>query len=175
MAQVTRLGLYGGPRTPYGGFTPAVASATVAGISFTESQIVTGGQVTTLTLANDTWVASGATFNAQRQNIINGITSAQSELTGWNTEVRDKELTTAVVRTSDTVVTITWTAAAAYVITASETITVTIPATALTAAGQVVATPTIGISDSSGDDRRDFTRDIVNDTIPSNIPWVIAA
>ena len=104
------------------------------------------GKTVIITLTNDTWVASGATFDAQRQNIINGLDSAQSETLGWNNEVRDKEVVTAVVRTSDTVVTITLSAAAAYNITSDETITVTAPATALTGASELTATPTIGVS-----------------------------
>lgn len=106
---------------------------------------VNGGKQIILTLTGDTWVAFGATFNAQRQAIINGITSAQSEATGWNAEVRDKEAVTAVVRTSATVVTITFSAEAAYAITAPETITVTVPAAALTGAAPIVASPTFVI------------------------------
>ncbi len=127
----------------------ATAVAVVTGTSsagLTELQNVTGGETTVATLTNDTWVASGATFNAQRQNILNGATSAQSELLGWNAEVRDKEVVTAVVRTSDTVVTITWSAAPAYDVTSDETITVTIPATALTGATELIASPTIGVT-----------------------------
>ena len=121
------------------------AVAVVSG-SFTEAQIVAGGQEITITLTNDTWVASGATFNAQRQNIIDGLDSAQSELLGWNNEVRDKEVVTAVVRTSDTVVTITLTASPLYDITSDETITVTVPATALTGAVELTGTPTLGVT-----------------------------
>ena len=123
------------------------ATAAIGGaISFTETEVSDGGQVTTITLANDTWVADGATFDAQRQNIINGLNSAQSEATGWNAEVRDKEVVTAIVRTSDTVVTITFTAAVSYDITAAETITVTVPGNALTGAIAVVGSPTISVS-----------------------------
>ena len=125
------------------------STATLSGTVTTadESDIAAGGDTTILTLSGDTWVAAGATFNAQRQAIIDGCTSAQSETTGWNNEARDNEVVGAVVRTSDTVVTITWTAAAAYDITANETITVTVPAAALvTSASAVVATPTFTVS-----------------------------
>lgn len=130
----------------YGGLlaNPSVAaSGTLDGA--TEAQIVTGGRTLILTLTNDTWVTAGATFNAQRQNIIDGVTSAQTETFGWNNEVRDNEVVTSVVRTSDTVVTITWSAAPNYDITANETITVTVPATALTSGVELVAleNPTI--------------------------------
>jgi hypothetical protein len=157
MTQTTRLGLYGGPRAPYSR-GPGVASATITAIGITDDEIVAGGQTAVIDLTNDTWVASGATFNAQRQAIIDGITSAQIEATGWNAEVRDKEVVTAVVRTSDTKVTITLTASAAYDITATETITATIPAAALTAAGELVATPNFVVQQASGDDRWDHTR-----------------
>ena len=102
---------------------------------------VLGGKQIILTLTGDTWI-SVATFDAQRQAIINGITSAQSGAHGWNNEVRDKEAVTAVVRTSATVVTITFSAEAAYAITAAETITVTVPAAAVTGAAPIVASPT---------------------------------
>jgi uncharacterized protein (DUF305 family) len=109
--------------------------------------VVAGGETIVLTLANDTWVAAGATFNAQRQAIIDGLDSAGAEATGWNAEVRDKEVVGAVVRTSDTVVTITLTAAAAYDITADETITATVPAAALvTSAIDVTASPTFTVT-----------------------------
>ena len=140
---------------PYGlldedaGVSAAVTGTAIA--SITESDIVTGGKTIIITLTNDTWVTAGATFDAQRQNIINGLDSAQSELTGWNAEVRDKEVVGSVVRTSNTVVTITLSASASYDITAQETITVTVPATALTtSASAVVATPTFTVDIVSG-------------------------
>jgi hypothetical protein len=107
--------------------------------------IVNGGKQIILTITGDTWVASGATFNAQRQAIINGMTSAQSETHGWNNEVKAKIAVTDVVRTSATVVTITFDAEAAYAITAKEVITVTIPGAALTGASPIVASPTFTI------------------------------
>jgi hypothetical protein len=105
--------------------------------------VVNGGKQIILTLTEDTWVASGATFNATRAAIIAGIDSAQSEATGWDAEVKAKQAVTIVVRTSDTVVTITFTASAAYAITASETITVTVPAAALVGGAPLVASPTL--------------------------------
>ncbi len=112
-----------------------------------ENDIVAGGLTIILTLASDTWVAAGATFDAERQNIIDGLTSAQSETNGWNNEVRDTDLSvTDVVRTSDTVVTVTLPASAGYAITAQETITATIPATAMSiSSSAVVAAPTFTV------------------------------
>lgn len=125
----------------------AVAALTGTALpSLTEAQVVAGGETIIITLTNDTWVAAGAAFNAIRQDIIDGLDSAQSETTGWNAEVRDKEVVGAVVRTSDTVVTITLTAAPAYDITQeSETITVTVPASAVVGGSAITATPTLEV------------------------------
>lgn len=125
-------------------FVTAVLTGTAIAGGVLESEIVAGGETIIITLTNDTWVAAGGTFNAQRQNIIDGLDSAQAEGAGWNAEVRDKEVVTAVVRTDDKTCTITLTtAAAAYVITASETITVTVPATAMIFnTVDILATPT---------------------------------
>jgi hypothetical protein len=116
----------------------------------TEADIVSGGKTIILTLTDDTFVAAGSGpigSTADTQAIIDGLDSAQSELTGWNNEVRDKELTTSVVRTSDTVATITLTASAAYDITATETITATIPASVLVTSGiDVVSDPTFTVT-----------------------------
>ena len=139
--------------TPTFDITVLLVSAAVSG-SITplaaKGEIVSGGKTIIIDLTNDTWVADDGTFAAQRQNIINGITSAQSEKTGWNNEVRDKQGVTGVVRTSDTKVTITLDAQPGYEISANETITVTIPASALVTSGSdIVATPTFDIMDST--------------------------
>lgn len=125
-----------------------VASVVIGGVTaFTEPSLIAGSQVTTITLTNDIWVASGTAFDQVRQIVLNGFTSAQSEITGWNKEVRDKEVVASVVRTSSTVVTITWSAAPDYDITVDETITVTVPDEALvTSTTAIVATPTIGVT-----------------------------
>lgn len=115
--------------------------------SLKEGQVVAGGRTIIITLSGDQWVAAGATFDAQRQNIIDGLDSDGAEATGWNTIVRDSALqVTDVVRTSDTVVTITLPAAASYDVTANETVTATVPATALTGATELVAAPTVTIT-----------------------------
>lgn len=126
-----------------------VGSAVISGTataSITEADIVTGGKTIVITLIGDTWVASGATFNAQRQNIINGLDSAQSEATGWDAVVKATQGVAGVVRTSDTVVTITLDAFATYNITAQETITVTIPSTAVNLGTAIVGSPTFTVS-----------------------------
>ncbi|MBI4090483.1 MAG: hypothetical protein HY422_00495, partial [Candidatus Komeilibacteria bacterium] len=126
-----------------------IATAALTGTvtaSITEADIVTGGKTIVLTLSGDNWVAAGATFDAQRQNIINGIDSAQAEGTGWDAVVKATQGVSGVVRTSATVVTITLDAFASYNITATETVTATIPATALVGGNAIVATPTFDIT-----------------------------
>jgi hypothetical protein len=119
-----------------------------AAAAITEADIVAGGKTIILTLTGDTWVAAGATFDAQRANIIAGLDSAQSEATGWDAVVKALQGVAGVVRTSDTVVTITLDAQATYNITAQETITVTVPASALALGGAVVAAPTFTVAES---------------------------
>ena len=127
------------------GFTPS-PKATITVPALTEDQIRAGGQTIVITLTNDSWLAAGP-FDAERQNIINGLTSAQSEALGWNNVVKALQGVAGVVRTSNTVVTITLDAQATYDITALETITVTVPHTALNVSlANLVATPTFNVT-----------------------------
>lgn len=141
--RLTSGGLVQGSQTSSG--PSAALSGTVTG-SITESDVIAGNKTIILTLTGDTWVTSGTTFDAQRQNIINGLVSAQSESAGWNNEVKANLAVTTVVRTSNTVTTITLSAQSSYNITAQETITVTIPATALvTSTSAIEASPTFTV------------------------------
>jgi hypothetical protein len=131
----------------------APGTATLTGTAtsnITEADIVTGGKTILLTLTNDTWVTAGATFDGERQAIINGCDSAQAEATGWDAEVKAKMAVTDVVRTSNTLVTITLPAEAAYNITAQETITVTIPGSAVAQGAAIVASPTFTVVTAGG-------------------------
>ena len=123
--------------------TAALTGTAVGNI--TEVDVKSGGTTIIITLTGDTWVTAGANFDAQRQNIINGITSAQSEATGWNAVVRAGLAVTTVVRTSNTVATVSLSAFANYHITVTEVVTVTIPSTAVVGAAQIVATPTFNV------------------------------
>lgn len=107
-----------------------------------------GGTVI-LTLTGDTWVTAGATFDAQRQNIIDGLDAATSPTNGWNNTIRDVIGVSTVVRTSDTVVTITVPATSGYALSANETITPTIPAAALVTSSGDVTGSTFTITDES--------------------------
>jgi hypothetical protein len=113
----------------------------------TEGEVVTGGQTIIITLTGGTWVVAGASsFNAVRQAIIDGLVSDGVEETGWNTLVRDVIAVTTVVRTSDTIVTVTLPAIGSYSIDSAEEVTVTIPKEAVALAdADVVAAETIDI------------------------------
>ena len=80
-----------------------------------------------------------------RQDIINGIDSAQSEAGGWDAQVKAKLVVADVVRDSSTQVTVTLSAGIDYNTTADEVITVTVPASALTGGVPIVATPTLPV------------------------------
>ena len=130
------------------------ASAAISGTataSITEADVVVGGKTIIITLTNDTWIVAGAgSFDLQRDEIIAGITSAQSEALGWNLVPKVLQSLGGVVRTSDTVVTVTLDAFATYNITATETITITVPGTTVTGGVAIVATPTFTVSASGG-------------------------
>jgi hypothetical protein len=89
-------------------------------------------------------------FPDARAAVITGIDSAQSEAGGFDAKVKPNIPVANVVRTSDTVCTITLQAQGDYDITAQETITVTLPASALTSGGAIVATPTFTVDPSGG-------------------------
>jgi hypothetical protein len=115
---------------------PDVITAEISGTitDSDEADVVNGGSTIIITLTNDTWVAAGATFDAQRQAIIDGISDTDTPQTlGWDNIVRDTNLSvTDVVRTSDSVVKVTLPANPTYSIASSEVIRVTIPHEALT-------------------------------------------
>lgn len=147
------LGDWGTPSlvitTGYGAGAAIVTAAitgTLAG-GATETAIVLGGGTIIITLTNDTWLTAGASFDAIRQDIIDGLDSDGAEGTGWNAVVRDALDVSTVVRTSDTEVTVTLPAFAGYDISSAETVTVTVPSAALTLAGPAVTgVPTFTIT-----------------------------
>ncbi|MEE8060684.1 MAG: DUF2341 domain-containing protein [Gemmatimonadales bacterium] len=153
-----------------GGGPSAAVTGTITP-SATELDITNGGKTIIITLTGDTWVPAGAgagEFDTIRQAIIDGLDSAQAETAGWNTEVRDKQGVGGVVRTSDTQVTVTLDAQAGYDITANETITVTVPASALVTSGSPIeATPTSDITAAAGP-----TTTIGDGTDPGNAPII---
>ena len=109
---------------PYVELTGTVTTSTVL-----DSDIQSGGKTIILELTDDTWVTAGATFDAQRQNILDGLVSNKNETNGFNAQ---NFAVTDVARTSSTVVTITLSAEATYDIVQTEEISITVPASALT-------------------------------------------
>ena len=127
----------------------AALTGTIVSGGVTESEIVTGGETLIITLTGDTWVATVGADNAITTALIAGIDSAQAEAAGWNAVVKANMTHNDVARTSDTIVTITLGAESTYAITANETITVTIPATAVTSATEIVADATFDVTNES--------------------------
>ncbi len=119
-------------------------TGTLGGSGGTPAEIVAGGETIILTLTDTSWVAAGATFDAQRQAIIDGLDSNLSDQNGWDARRSDFAVGD-VVRTSASVVTITLTGASAYAIPATETITATAPAAALTTSSAIIGTPTFNV------------------------------
>jgi len=135
----------------------ASVTATLSGTAtatIDEDDITTGGKTIIITLVGDTWKAAGTGpigSTADTQALIDGFDAASSPTNGWDNEVRDKALTSEIVRTSATVATWTISAQAGYDISAQEVITGTIPTAALTTgAGALTATPTFTIDPVSG-------------------------
>ncbi len=123
-------------------------SASGAATNTPDAGNVTGSGAPTKTLSKS---AVGVAVNCDlffadiRRNIIDGLESAQSEATGWDAVVKAGIPVSAVVRTSNTVVTITLPAIAGYNITATETITVTVPEVALVVGESIIAAPTFTV------------------------------
>ena len=137
---------YGPPPPDLPGTSEVVITATLAEDITNESDITTGGNVITLTLTNDTWESTVGADNAITTALIAGLDSAQAEAAGWDAVVKAGLTYTAVTRTSDTLVTITLPAFRSYDITAQETITATIPASALNTSSEAVeASPSFTI------------------------------
>jgi len=140
----------GGLYKEQGASISAALTGTAITGGVTESEIVTGGETIIITLTGDTWVATVGADNEITDALIAGIVSAQGEAAGWNAVVKENMVYGDITRTSDTVVTITLAAEATYEITADETITITIPATALTAAGEVECDPFVVTNEAGG-------------------------
>lgn len=125
--------------------TAAITGTATASIS--ETDIVTGGKTIIITLTGDIWVAAGGAFDAQRANILAGLDGSAT----WDAEVADQQTAGTVVRTSDTVVTITLEAAVTYDISSTDTVTVIVPSSALaTNLVPVTGTPTFAITAVGG-------------------------
>ena len=110
-----------------------------------ENQIFIGQEDVVITLSGDTWEA-GQAFNDIRQDIIDGFNSSNNEIGGWNNEVRDKLAVSYVTRDGDKRASIPFPALSGYAIDANETITYTVPASALAGVSSLTATPTFVVT-----------------------------
>jgi len=114
-----------GPHEYQSSISAAITGTATA--SIVEADIVTGGKTIIITLTGDTWIAAGTGpigTIAQSDALLASIDSAQAEAAGWDAEVKANFVTGDLVRTSNTVATITLGAEAAYAITAQETISI---------------------------------------------------
>ena len=113
--------------------------------SVVEADIVAGGETLVITLTDDTWDATVGADNAITTALINGIDSDGLEGTGWDAVVKAGLTFNEVTRTSSTVVTVTLPAFASFDVVADETVTVTVPASAVASGSPIVATPTFDV------------------------------
>ena len=126
-------------------------TGTIIADNQTESGVVAGGYTIVIVLTNDTWHADVGADNAITDEIIAGIDSNGVEGTGWDAVVKANMVFGDITRELDDVtVTILLGAEPTYAITANETITITIPASALvTSTTPIVAYPTFFISNEN--------------------------
>lgn len=125
-----------------GGDTGAAASLTTT--ITTEVDVATNQNAIIVILTNDTL---NPFTNAIKQAIIDGMTSSGTEDNGWNNRIRDQLETPAVTRITDAIFRVDLPPFPALAITATETITVTIPAVALLSGSAIVASPTFTVTD----------------------------
>lgn len=124
----------------------AATTGTIVTGGVLESEIIAGGETLIITLTGDTWVATVGADNAITQALIDGIASDKAEDGGWDNVVQANMVHGDVSRDTSTKITITLGAEPTYQITDIETITVTIPTTALTAAVEITSSPTFPIT-----------------------------
>lgn len=123
----------------FAGLTATLTGTAIAG-GVLESEIVTGGETIIITLTGgDIWHPLIGADNAITDALIAGITGDDEGGTGFNDEVTIVH--GGVARTSDTVVTITLPASSGYDIAGDETVTVVVPAVALTKGQAPTVTP----------------------------------
>ena len=141
----TRLGLYGGPRFSTSSGV-SIATAALSGTLDGSLESDIEGKTLIWTLTNDTFVAAGTGpigSTANSQALIDSITGSST----WNT-ARGAVLVTDLVRTSDTVATLTLSAAvqALYDISADDSLTSTIPGEVLTGAVEISASGSMSVN-----------------------------
>jgi hypothetical protein len=132
-----------------GGATAALTGSAVVN-GAVESAIISGGQTIIITLTGAVWDATIGADNAITDALIANITSTSGEAAGWTAQIigGDGSLDfNDVVRTSDTIVTITLPASASYSLVAEESVTVVVPGSCVQKGiTPVIASPTFYLS-----------------------------
>ena len=108
-------------------------------VNSSEADIVSGGAEIVITLKDDTWVTSVGVDNLRTQELIDGLNSTQAEDTGWNQIVKEGLNFNNVLRVSVSKVIINLPAFGSYNISAQETITLTIPSSAVKSKSEITA------------------------------------
>lgn len=119
--------------------TVALTGTMVAG-GVVESEIVTGSETLIITLTGDTWVATIGSDNAITTAFLAAITGDDPGSNGFDAEVT--LVHGNLVRTSNTVLTLTLPSAGSYSVGVDEDITVAVPESAVTL-GVSPATPAV--------------------------------
>eukprot|EP00163_Fabomonas_tropica_P034660 TRINITY_DN96_c0_g1_i7.p1 TRINITY_DN96_c0_g1~~TRINITY_DN96_c0_g1_i7.p1 ORF type:complete len:4713 (-),score=554.72 TRINITY_DN96_c0_g1_i7:428-12508(-) len=130
--------------------TISVAGTLTVAPTNRESAIRVGGSTLSLSLTADVWNSSVGTDSAATAALILGLTSAQSEPTGWNAVVKAALAHGDVSRVTSQLVTVTLPTFAGFAITADETLSVSLPASTLAGNSPVSASTTISIFDDTG-------------------------
>jgi hypothetical protein len=150
---ISNLGLGGTAALLNDGLAPGVPAAGSVALSGTviggvpEAAVVTGGKTLIFTLTGDTWVPDDGTFAAARQDLIDAVTADGAETHGWNNEVTANQGVSGLVRTSDTIATLTLDAEAAYDITLPETVgPIVVPASLLVGGAPLTAPETFDVT-----------------------------
>lgn len=97
-----------------------------------ESEIVTGSETVIFTLTGETWVATLGDDNSITTAFLAALDGSASGAGSWDDEVSPLLAHGQLVRTSDTVMTLTLPATAGYAITGDETVSIFIPIDSLT-------------------------------------------
>jgi hypothetical protein len=137
----TRARTDAGPNEFVASTSAAVGGTGGAGV--TGAELRAGGKTFSLTLTGDTSLAIDNTIRAA---IRAGIAAGSSPTWGWNNRIATLIPLANIVRTSATVFTITLAADPGYQSDTTETLTFTIPGSALTGGVAIVATPTVDIA-----------------------------
>jgi hypothetical protein len=129
-------------------FVPALnitLGGTVTG-SLTENNMLRGGDNIQLTAVGATWLPAGSAFDNSRQSLLDGLTSSLTTVQGWNSRAKAQLSPANVVRSSNTVVTITLPAIDGYYILAPDNVTAVITGSILSDSGSnLIAAPTFSI------------------------------